>query len=162
MLKCKLSIITLLILTISMVLFSCAVKDKSFREIRPGENFYQNVDGHYKKLPNEYALRVLLGEKTSLIKLPEHLLNVKLGSVDDIITLHQNGEILEAHYIKGYFNDSYLILCEETTENQYAYISFNFDTEEIAQYSDVETLYETFGFASSHWFTLCNTYEQME
>ena len=124
----------------------------SFSEVEIGKNFIHSRDGHCKKLPQNYCLYVDLGSVTQLLKVAEE----KIDEVWDPSSEY-NKHILERHFIKGYFNDEYLLLCEEKEDDSLVYWSLKFSDETIESYTDIEQVYKLFPASSIHWFVLCNT-----
>lgn len=141
-----------------VVLFSaCTFFDKVvFSELEVGENFYHSRDGHYKKLPHNYCLWIDLGSTASLFKVPDDRLDVSLNDDVDFPDAYLKNAFLEAHYIYGYYNDEYLILWEEKSDNSYAYLSFAFSSQAVEHYADITMVYERFGFQEDAWIPLCN------
>lgn len=102
------------------VLTSCA-GNGAFSDIRVGDTFAYNIDGYCQKLPHNYCLMVLPGSETSVYVLPDELPDESFLPATDCPT-----PILSAPYIKGYYNDTHLVLCEETEPHQYRYLSVRF------------------------------------
>lgn len=98
----------IIISIVSFLLSGCGFGEVHFADIEEGRNFNGSRDGHYKKLPHNYCLDVDLGSTTRLFKVADEFLNTRWDSAaqhDEII--------LKGHYIKGYYNQYFLVLCEE-------------------------------------------------
>ncbi len=135
----------------------------SFSDLEIGETFGGNIDGHFKKLPQDYCLFVLLGSEATLFKVSDEALDVDLYGGDDYIDfckMSEDKKIMQGHYIKEYHNNEYLILCEEKREGL-LYYSFKYSSCGIECFDDVNTVYKTFGFDSDEWLPVCNTYDEM-
>lgn len=156
-------IIMVTFIALVMVLRNCDfeipfIKENEMRfdDIEIGEVFTYSRDGFCEKVANNYYLWVDLGSFTSLAKISDEHLNDEWsgGSYvwDDII--------LKENYIKGYFNDTHLVLCEEKLDFSLVYLSFEFSSEKVVFYEDEESVLTTFGFESTQWHSLCNTFEQ--
>lgn len=130
-------------------------KEEQYDDMKIGQVFYSNRDGHYIKLPQNYCLGIDLKTETGLFKISEEDSEKAFSSV------YNNPRIISGHYIQGYYNNDYLVLCEESQKNVYRYLSFHFDTQEITEYPDEQKVLETFEFSSDDWRTLCNTYTEM-
>lgn len=145
--------VVIIMSVISFLFGKCSFfKEVRFCDLEIGKNFYGNRDGHYKKLPNNYCLDVELKSTTRLFKIEDAFLD----KVFDPYTQYDD-IIMQAHYIKGYYNDSFLILCEERVDDSCIYWSFEFNTNNIESYESEDDVYELFGFNSEQWFSLCNT-----
>ena len=149
----------IIILTIISILFSgCELfKPIKFSELETGTDFWLNRDGYYKKLPHNYVLNVDLRTPASLFKVKEEHLYEEWG---DVYTGYFDNPILEGHFIEGYFNSDYLVLCEEYEDRNRVYLIFEFATEEIEYYDTLDEIYTLFGVDSLDWFYLCNTVDQ--
>ena len=149
-----------------MSMFACAVlvitglsgcgilKEERYGDMHIGEVFCSNRDGHFIRLPQNYCLCVELNAETSLFKVSEED-SKKLYYEMDI-----GPWIISGHYILEYYNNDYLVLCEETQKDVYRYVSFRFDTQEIQEYPEENTVLDTFQFSSDKWRPLCNTYAE--
>ena len=150
--------IVIICLTTALLLFSGCdyFKEHKFGEIKIGENFIHSRDGHYKKLPNSFCLNVDLGSETSLIKVgKEHYYE------DWDCTWYYDSPIIKGHYIKCFYNDKYLVLCEEYENDEFAYLTFEFASEQIVYYDTLEEIYELLNIDSIKWSSLCNTNEEI-
>lgn len=144
-------------LLLSILLSLCGCSDKSYKQYNVGENFGHNIDGHMKRLPKNYCMQVDLGSRTKVFIVPTN----KTGLPFFEYSVYLERSVLEAHYIKGWFNDSYLVLCEEKTDSSYVYLSLEFDTKNITYYENEESVYNEFNFVEDDWFSLCNTYKEI-
>lgn len=135
--------------------FSVRRKDVRFMDLKIGTVFWGGRDGYYEKLPQNYCIRVDLGEKACLFRFSDE--TVPLESFN---SLPYDTAILEAHFIKGHYNDEYLLLCEEKEDDSLVYWSFRFSDETIESYTDIEQVYQRFPPSSIHWSSLCNTNAQ--
>ncbi|MBE6573441.1 MAG: hypothetical protein E7652_03505 [Ruminococcaceae bacterium] len=124
-----------------------------FSDIEEGEAFGHNIDGYHKKLPHNYCLFVLLGETTRLIKVPDNMLDKDYF----LESVYNTPPVLKGRYIKGYYNDDYLILYEQLSLDSYEYILFDFTTQEINRYERKKDLPD---YKSIKWFSLCNTLQE--
>jgi len=153
----KILYVTIILLIISILFCGCALlKNKTFGELETGENFMHSRDGHCKKLPNNYGLYVDLSSTTTLFKVLDEYVNEEFTS-----SVVFENSILEAHYIKGYFNDNYLALCEEHDDDSLSYVVFEFSDESIENYTTEDEVCSIFETDSIEWFTLCNTNEEI-
>ena len=139
------------ILTITIILAGCIsvnVKEEVYSELEIGEIFGINRDGHHQKLPQNYCLGVDLGSTTKLFKIPDEMLDVGFYSE----SVYNTPGILEGRYVRGYFDDEKIVLCEEVSYREFEYVIFYFSTQ--------ETFLITESFAeqvrTSDWFSLCN------
>jgi len=142
-----------LCLGILFLLNSCS-QAETFSSIEVGENFGSNRDGYFKKISEDYCLFVLKSENTRLLRINENDKNKDFFNE----SVYNNAiEILNDHYISGYFNDDYLILCEE--KEVHRYLSFNFKTEEIVYYDAGWYVFSEFNFGEEDMFALCDSYK---
>ena len=132
-----------------------------FSEVEVGQTFFLNRDGYHLKLPNNYCLGVLLGSTARLFKVPEELLDVPFSGDNNHPEVYNTPCILEGHYIKGYYNEKFVILCEEKEDGTLEYLSFDFYSEKIEYYTDIDKVYEIYGFDSNDWSLVCNTNEEI-
>lgn len=132
------------------------MKNPHFNDIAIGKTFSHSRDGHCLKVADNYCLAVDLGSVTTLGKIPDEYLNEEWT----YNYVYRNA-ILEAHYIKAYFNDTHLVLCEEDFDFNLNYLSFEFSSEKVIFYESEEAVLNTFEFESTQWRVLCNTYEQI-
>lgn len=137
---------------ISALLSGCGLDEVRFVNIKAGENFAGSRDGHFKKLPGNYCLEVNLKSNTRLFKVTDAFLDTTWDS-----SAKHDECILKGHYIKGFYNDIFLILCEEKDDNSCVYWSFDFLTQDIESYASETDVYNIYGFNSNQWFILCNT-----
>lgn len=143
---------------ISMLLSLIGCSDKSYQDYDVGENFGHNVDGHFKKLPNNYCLQVDLGTITTVFIIPTDKTDVPFFTN----SIYLQNAILTGHYITGWFNDTHLILCEEKNNSERTYLSLEFCSNTIVYYDMEDTIYNEFGFTVQDWFVLCNTYAEIK
>ena len=127
--------------------------EEKYSNIEIGQIFGNNIDGYQKKLPNNFCLDVNLGSKTRLIKIPEEKLNVPYFTN----SVYNTPAVIEGHFIKGWYNDDVVILCEEFSEGiRFAIVEF--DTLKIDYASSEQDLNE---YEDINWFTLCNTFDEI-
>ena len=143
-----------LLLSLLFSLFGCA--DKSYQEYEVGENFGHNIDGHFKKLPENYCIEVLLGSRASVFIVGNDKLAVPFFEK----SVYLEEAVVEGHYIKGWFNDSHLVLCEEGADDQCKYFSLKFGSNEIVSYESEKQVCREFNITEQDWFSLCNTNEE--
>ncbi len=139
------------------------ILNDSFSDLKIGESFYNTIDSHYKKLPQDYCLFVLNGSEATLFKVSDEALDVDLYDGDnspDFDKMSEDKKIMRGHYIKEYHNNEYLILCEEKREGLF-YYSFKFSSGDTECFGDVNTVYKTFGFNSDEWISVCMTYDEL-
>lgn len=148
---------------LSVLLSACMFlhKEVYFSEVQIGENFFGTRDGHFTKLPNNYCLAIIYRSTTGLFKVSDEFLEAPFAGDSDHAPVYNTERILEGHYIRGYYNDKFVVLCEEKSDGSYVYLSFEFSSEEVRCYSNVNEVYEVFEFDSSRWFSLCNTSAQI-
>ncbi len=132
--------------------------ETKFSDIKVGKIFEGSRDGYFEKLPHNYCLLVEYRYDTTLCKVADEFLDLPW---DDTPYPYYNDYIIRGHYIKGYYNDNYLILCEEKTDNSYIYHSFNFSTQHMESYTSEQDVYQIYGFTAKQWSTLCNTNAQI-
>lgn len=145
--------ILLLFLLICATLFSsCAVV---FSEVEIGENFYDSIDGHFKKLPENHCIFVLYGATARLFK----VLNENTDVLSDA-SLWEN-PILEGHFIKGFYTEKCVVLCEEQENDTLRFFIFDFFKEEAQCYAEESEVLQVLNLDSAPWFALCNTNEQI-
>lgn len=143
------------ILTITIILAGCIsvnVKEEVYSELEIGEVFGINVDGYHKKLPQNYCLNVDLGTNAKLFKVPDEKLDVPYFSN----SVYNTPEILEGRYIKYFYDNEKIILCEEVLKEKFEYFAFYFSSQEVI------TLTESFAekLKTGEWSSLCNTMSQ--
>lgn len=139
------------LLSVLLSMSGCA--DKSYQGYNVGENFGHNIDGHFKKLPKDYCMEVLLGSTTKVFKIPDEKIDIPFFSN----SVYLENATLEGHYILGWFNDTHLVLCEEKNDSVCEYFSLEFGSNSIIYYDNEESVYDKFGFNKKDWFFLCNT-----
>lgn len=89
---------------------------------------------------------------TRLFKVADEFLNTPWSSSE------QHDEyILKGHFIKGFYSDNILILCEEKSDNSLVFYIFDFYSQNIESNISEKDVYEVYGFNSTQWFALCNT-----
>ena len=128
--------------------------DKEYGEVEIGDCFNHSIDGHLMKLPKSYCLYVLIGEETSLFKMPEENYFKEFEPYD-----YSDKYLLSGRYIKGIYNDDFLGLCEETKAGEYNWLSFCFETQDISYYETQLELEEALSPVNEEWFHLCNILE---
>ncbi len=150
----KLILIILITLACFAFLNSCTGGfEEKYSDMEIGQIFGSNVDGHQKKLPHNFCLDVSLGSETRLIKIPDDKLDLPYFTN----SVYNSPAIIEGHFIKGWYNDNIVILCEETTEDT-KYIVVEFETQKIEYLTNEQELAK---YGNMSWFTLCNTYDQI-
>ncbi|MBQ8288017.1 MAG: hypothetical protein IJX76_04505 [Clostridia bacterium] len=155
----KMLVLMVAIIATSLLLHGCTIGvEECYSEIEIGEIFGNNIDGHQKKLPQDYCLDVDLGSQTRLFKVPDDLLDKPYFSN----SVYNTTAILEGHFIKGYYNADYLVLCEEKENDELAYLTFDFGDESVRYHRDVEAICELIGVDSLEWFSLCNTNQEIQ
>jgi hypothetical protein len=148
----------ILIFIISFIFSGCNFsKDIKFGQIEIGANFMSSRDGYYKKLPYNYCLNVNFRSKVQLFKVADEYVDQIWDS-----SIYYDCSILEGHFIKGFFNDNYLVLCEEENNNNLLYLSFNFFNGDIQYYANINELHDIFENQSYQWFLLCNTNQEIQ
>ena len=148
---------------LSFLLVGCSFyQEISFSEIDVGEQFYGNRDGYSLKIPYNYCLCVELTSKTGVFKVPDELLDVPYAGDEKHDAVYNCNRIIEGHYVKGYYNNEYLVLCEEKEKNEFSYLALNLLNEEITCFFSENEVYEVFNFNSKDWFVLCNTYDEIQ
>lgn len=153
--------VLVLLLIIYLLICLCAYFDimpsflgTRFSKLKTGQNFYMGFDGYCKKVSDDYCLDVdMLRRKARLAKISPECKDQIWNSR----SIHEDNIILEAHYIRGYFNEKYLVLCEEKEDDSLIYISVEFSTGATEYYKTESEVYELFGFDSKEWFEICNT-----
>ncbi len=147
------TVIFVFVISICIVLFAELVpslKKTTFDQIDVGENFRGDRKGFCKKVRSDYFILVNLGRTATLFNVPdEHVTTAQLSIGDE-------NKKVEAHYIKGYFTEEFIVLCEERDDDSLAYVSFYFETEAIEHYDTEHEVYELFEFNSTQWVNLCN------
>ena len=150
----KLILILTITLLFSAFLNSCIDSlEEKYSDMEIGQTFGSNIDGYQKKLPHNFCLDVNLGTKTRLIKIPDDKLDLPYFAN----SVYNSPTIAEGHFIKGWYNDNRVILCEETTEG-ITYVVIEFETQKTERIANEEELAK---YGSISWFALCNTYEQI-
>ena len=150
-----------LILSLSLLFLSgCehnkgAVAEESYLDIKEGENFGGNVDGYQKKLPYNFCLDVDLSEKARLFKVPDNLLNKPYF----LHSVYNTPAMLEGRFIKGYYDSTELVLCEEVALGKLEYTVFDFKTQKTKITNDEKEIAQK---VQGKWFFLCNTIEESE
>ncbi len=127
-----------------------------FSDLEIGENFYGSLDGHYKKLPNNYGLSVDLGSKTFLFRVPDEYVDVKFSS-----SFCYDNIVVEGHFIKGFYTSDYLALCEERDNGDLVYLTFDFHNKKFKYHFEVSEMCKLLNVDSISWFPLCNTNKQI-
>lgn len=145
-------LIVCLTLFLTLLLGCSFFKEYKFGEIEIGELFLQSRDGYYEKLPCNFCLEVDLGSETALFKVEEEHFYEEWDS-----TWYYDSPIIKGHYIKCFYNDEYLVLCEEYENDELAYLTFEFASEQIVCYDTLEEIYELLSVDSIEWSSLCNT-----
>ena len=154
----KLFKLLFLLLILPILFTSCEFfNDVKFGEIEVGENFWSSRDGHYKKLPHNYCLNIVLRSKAYLFRVPIEYNNTEWDS-----SLCYDNIIIEGHFIKGFFDSEYLVLCEEQEKGNLIYIVFGFSDEQIQYYHALDDVYDLLNLYSFRWFDICNTNEEIE
>lgn len=129
----------------------------TFEEIEIGKVYSIKRNGFCKKVNKNYFLGVTINYSTALFRVPDEMLNLSV-STDWFITLDDKDKnVLKAHYIKGWYNEDYLVLCEEKEDDSLEYLSFEFSTGVVKYYKTESEVYELFDFDSQKWFGLCKT-----
>lgn len=141
---------------ISFLLSGCGFKEVCFNDIEVGQIFAGSRDGYYEKLPHNYCLDIDLRTTTRLFKVADEFLNTPWDSA-----VQHEEFILKGHYIKGYYNNDYLILCEEKPDDSCIYLSFDFFSNNVETYETEEEVYKLFDFDFEQWSALCNTNAQI-
>lgn len=149
--KFKEAACVMFLISILLSLFGCS--DISYQEYGIGENFGHNRDGHYKKLPQNYCIEVLLGDAATVFIVPASKSNVPFFTK----SVYNQAPVVKGHYIMGWFNDNYLVLCEEKPDSSCAYFSLEFGSNIVTYYDNVNSIYDEFGFGVQDWFLLCNS-----
>ena len=127
--------------------------EEIYLRIEEGENFGSNIDGYQKKLPHNFCLDVDLDTKTRLFKVPDNLIDKPYFSN----SVYNTPSIVEGRYIKGYYDNEKLILCEEISIGEFEYVVFNFFTQQITRITNEKELLK---FEIDRWFILCNTIQE--
>ena len=152
----KLFCIINILLFLSITLGGCEFfKDVKFSELEVGETFDMSRDGYFKKLPHNYCLDVILGSKAWLFKVPDQKLDVEGG-----YWFGYENYILKGHFIKGYYNSEWLVLCKEDKNDELEYLAFNFSSEKVQRNMELNQVCELLNVDSIDWFPICNTNEQ--
>ncbi len=148
--------LVVLFLLIACLFCSCVFDELSYSSVRIGENFHHNVDGYFKKIPHNYCIWLIeLSSTCAVFKVPENLLDTPFLGDEHNDAVYNAPKVLEGYFVKGYYNENYLILCE-FYEDQYRYVSLDF-TDQIVNYHHNENdIYELFDFCTDDWFKLCN------
>lgn len=157
----KIIVVSMLVFAVIVLWKGCASSETTYGQVEIGETFNHNRDGYYMKLPQGYCLAVDLGEKTRLIGISDEQENIAFGGDGEHEAVYNNPQTMSAHYIKGYYNDNYLVLCEELEDESLVYWSFCFDDKKITRYDTAQEVFSLYNFDSKDWFTLCNTYDQI-
>ena len=143
---------------LSILLSSCNIfKDINFGEVKIGENFMSSRDGYYKKLPYNYCLNVNLRSKAQLFKVDDKYIDTTWD-----FSLFYDCIILEGHFIKGFYDSKYLVLCEEKDDDTILYVSFNFLTGVVQNHTNIGEVYNLFENPPKQWFVLCNTNKEIQ
>ena len=150
----KLILGVIIIFSVLTPISSCISNyEEKYSNVEIGQNFGSNIDGYQKKLPNHFCLDVNLGSKTRLIKIPDEKLNVPYFTN----SVYNTPAVIEGHFIKGWYSDSVVILCEEFSEG-IRFVVIEFETLKINYVSSEQELDE---YGDINWFTLCNTFDEM-
>ncbi|MBR6768592.1 MAG: hypothetical protein IKM34_03790 [Clostridia bacterium] len=150
----KLILVVIIISSLFTFLNSCISNyEEKYSNIEIGQNFGSNIDGYQKKLPHDFCLDVSLGSKARLIKIPYEKLNVPYFTN----SVYNTPAVIEGHFIKGWYDDNVVILCEETSEN-IRFVVVEFETLKIDYVSSEQELDE---YGNINWFTLCNTFDEI-
>ncbi|MBS5844067.1 MAG: hypothetical protein KIC77_11415 [Clostridiales bacterium] len=128
----------------------------TFGNIKIGENFMGSRDGYYKKLPYNYCLSVNYRSNVELFKVADEHINEEWLSSN-----YYDSAILKGHYIQGFYNENYLVLCEEKKDNTLLYLSFDFSSSVVQYYPDTNEMNKSIGITSQNWFSLCNTNQEI-
>ena len=150
----KLILGVIIIFSVLTLLNSCISNyEEKYSNIEIGQNFGSNRDGYQKKLPNNFCLDVNLSSKTRLIKIPDEQLNVPYFAN----SVYNTPSVIEGHFIKGWYSDNVVILCEEFSQG-IRFVVVEFETLKINYVSSEQELDE---YGDINWFTLCNTFDEM-
>lgn len=149
----EMSILAVIVFLFSVFVGCGIMKEECYSQLKVGENFGSNIDGHQKKLPHNYCLDVDLGNKARLFKVPFELLDKPYFSN----SVYNTPAILEGRFIKGYFDNEKLVLCEEVSRGDFEYVIFYYATQETTRITDEKQLN---AYGTIMWFALCNTIDQ--
>lgn len=150
----RLILVVIIISSLFTFLNSCTSNyEEKYSNIEIGQNFGSNIDGYQKKLPHDFCLDVSLGSTARLIKIPYEKLNVPYFTN----SVYNTPAVIEGHFIKGWYDDNVVILCEETSEN-IRFVVVEFETLKIDYVSSEQELDE---YGNINWFTLCNTFDEI-
>ena len=144
-------VIAVLVIFLVASLTSCqffSPKKKNFSEYEIGEVFSSSRDGQCEKIHNNYCLYVDLGSTTKLFKVND------LKS-EFYYTEYLEEILLEGHYIFCFYNNDFVVFCEEKPDDSRVYLSFEFSNHNVEYYEDIETVYTKFG-NDIEWGSLCN------
>ncbi len=143
----------IIMLSVLMLLNSCIGNyEETYSNIEVGQNFGHNRDGYQKKLPHNFCLSVDLGSTARLIKIPDEKLHIPYFTN----SVYSTPAVIEGHFIKGWYNDSVVVLCEESSEGM-RFVAVDFETLKTEYVSSEQELGE-YGYIN--WFTLCNTFAE--
>ena len=151
----KVLMIVILLSVLSCFLGGCLLTNETvFGKVKVGYHFLWSLDGSYKKLPYNFCLEIDYGSVARLFRVDDEYVDREWDSTRHFDT------ILEGHFIKGYYDTEYLLLCEEKEDDSLLYWRFDFADETIRSYTDLDQLNEIVDGATK-WFPLCNTNEEI-